>query len=89
LCGLKPSSLDFNFCASKPSRSANGPNRFRLTGTPPPGALEKYKKGDTVGMIMLSAIWWGEDKNGKKVVTKELEYGRLTWEGFNVDDFYP
>ncbi|KAG0650293.1 hypothetical protein D0Z07_3183 [Hyphodiscus hymeniophilus] len=57
---------------------------FTLTGDPGPGALEGYKVGDRVGMIMLTALWWNA---GGKVV-HELEYGRLTWEGFNITEFY-
>ncbi|KAK3177679.1 hypothetical protein K4F52_009584 [Lecanicillium sp. MT-2017a] len=60
---------------------------FTLAVDPPPAAAKNLppgiKKGDRSGMIMLSTIWWNEE--GK--VFRELEYGRLIWEGFNIDDF--
>lgn len=45
----------------------------------PPGA----KKGDKAGMINIAVLWW--DRAGK--ITHELEYGRLTWEGFDITAF--
>ncbi|RFU24732.1 hypothetical protein B7463_g11606, partial [Scytalidium lignicola] len=60
---------------------------FTLAVDPPPEAAENLppgiKKGDTTGMIMLSAIWWNEE--GK--VYRELEYGRLIWDDFDIDTF--
>ena len=34
-------------------------------------------------MIMMSVIWW----DGKGGVLNEVEYGRLTWEGFSLAEF--
>lgn len=45
----------------------------------PPG----IKKGDSTGMMMLSAIWW----DGNKKVIRELEYGRLLWPNFDINAF--
>jgi hypothetical protein len=45
----------------------------------PPG----IKKGDRAGMINISVLWW--DSEGK--ITRELEYGRLTWKNFDVTAF--
>ncbi|KOS41953.1 hypothetical protein ACN38_g7180 [Penicillium nordicum] len=45
----------------------------------PPG----IKKGDSSGMIMLSTIWW----NSEGKVARELEYGRLLWENFDINQF--
>ena len=54
---------------------------------PPPGPARNLpagaKKGDYVAMIMLSTIWW--TKEGK--VSKELEYGRLIWQDFELEPF--
>lgn len=62
---------------------------FTLTMDPPPEPAKNLppgaKAGDRVGMIMLSVVWWTLD--GK--IANELEYGRLTWDGFNVDEFRP
>lgn len=46
----------------------------------PPGA----KAGSELGMINVAVLWW--DGEGK--TCHELEYGRMTWEGFNLDDFF-
>lgn len=45
----------------------------------PPG----IRKGDTASMIRTSIISW--DDEGK--VTRDLEYGRLTWPDFDIDEF--
>ncbi|KAJ5778898.1 hypothetical protein N7457_006618 [Penicillium paradoxum] len=62
-------------------------SRFTLNVDPPEAAKPNLppgiKKGDSTGMIMLSTIWW--DSEGK--VTRELEYGRLLWEGFDINAF--
>ncbi|KAJ6011671.1 hypothetical protein N7451_003083 [Penicillium sp. IBT 35674x] len=61
--------------------------RFTLKVDPPEAAKPNLppgiKKGDSSGMIMLSAIWW----NGDGKVVRELEYGRLLWEGFDINAF--
>lgn len=61
--------------------------RFTLKIDPPEAAKPNLppgiKAGDSSGMIMLSAIWWNSD--GK--VVRELEYGRLLWEGFDINAF--
>lgn len=41
------------------------------------------KAGDKLGMINVSVLWWGE--NG--IITKELEYGRITWKDFDLGKF--
>lgn len=46
----------------------------------PPG----IKKGDPSGIIMLSKIWW----NSEGKISRELEYGKLLWEGFDINAFY-
>lgn len=60
---------------------------FTLAVDPPEEAKKNLppgiKKGDTSGMIMLSTIWW--NKEGK--VFRELEYGRLIWDNFDIDKF--
>ena len=60
---------------------------FKLTADPPEQAKSNLppgiKAGDSAGMVMLTALWWNTE--GK--VTKELEYGRLTWEGFDISAF--
>ncbi|KAH8667918.1 hypothetical protein BGZ60DRAFT_515384 [Tricladium varicosporioides] len=57
---------------------------FKLLADPPPQSATSLppgaKAGDTVGMIMLSCLWW--DEEGR--VTRDLEYGRLTWENLDV-----
>ncbi|KAG8528551.1 uncharacterized protein KY384_007469 [Bacidia gigantensis] len=57
---------------------------FRLTADPPPGPDKNLppgaKAGDMVGMIMLSVLWW----NNEGKVNRELEYGRLTWDTFDL-----
>lgn len=57
---------------------------FKLAHDPPPQAVDNLppgaKKGDPVGMINISVLWW--DANGN--VTREFEYGRLTWKDFDV-----
>ncbi|KAJ5094694.1 hypothetical protein N7456_010555 [Penicillium angulare] len=45
----------------------------------PPGA----KKGDSSGMINISLMWW----NSEGKITRELEYGRILWDGFDVGAF--
>ncbi|KAJ5616404.1 hypothetical protein N7537_001518 [Penicillium hordei] len=61
--------------------------RFTLKVDPPEAAKPNLppgiKKGDSTGMIMLSTIWWNSD--GK--IVRELEYGKLLWEGFDVNAF--
>ncbi|KAL5353739.1 hypothetical protein ACLOAV_001780 [Pseudogymnoascus australis] len=61
--------------------------RFTLKVDPPEeakaGLPPGIKKGDSTGMVMLSAIWWNED--GK--VIRELEYGRLMWPNFDINAF--
>ena len=61
--------------------------RFTLKDDPPEAAKPNLppgiKKGDSSGMIMLSTIWW--DSDGK--VSREFEYGRLLWEGFDINAF--
>lgn len=61
--------------------------RFTLKVDPPEAAKPNLppgiKKGDSSGMIMLSTIWWNSD--GK--IARELEYGKLLWEGFDINDF--
>ncbi|KFZ12972.1 hypothetical protein V502_06832 [Pseudogymnoascus sp. VKM F-4520 (FW-2644)] len=60
---------------------------FTLAVDPPeeakPGLPPGIKKGDTAGMIMTSLIWWNEA--GK--VKRDLEYGKLTWPGFDINAF--
>ena len=62
-------------------------NRFKLVSDAPPGSEDKLpsgaKAGDMVQMIISSTIWWGE--GGK--VTDEMEYGRLVWKGFTLEDW--
>ncbi|KAL2067233.1 hypothetical protein VTL71DRAFT_1657 [Oculimacula yallundae] len=41
------------------------------------------KKGDHAGMVNIAVLWWNEKGN----ICKELEYGRMTWPGFDVKDF--
>jgi len=60
---------------------------FKLLVDPPPAVkpnLPGLKKGDTASMIMLSAIWW----NHAGKVSHELEYGKLTWENFDINAFF-
>lgn len=61
--------------------------RFTLNVDPPEAAKPNLppgiKKGDSTGMIMLSTIWWNSD--GK--VARELEYGRLLWDDFDINAF--
>ena len=60
---------------------------FKLIKDVPPPALDNLpvgaKPGDVVGMINISVLYW--DHQGK--ITKELEYGRLTWKNFDVGEF--
>ncbi|KAJ5652423.1 hypothetical protein N7507_009849 [Penicillium longicatenatum] len=62
-------------------------NYFTLKIDPPEAAKPNLppgiKKGESSGMIMLSAIWW--DSDGK--VSRELEYGKLLWDGFDINAF--
>lgn len=62
-------------------------NRYKLKFDAPPGSEDKLpvgaKKGDLVQMVISSIIWWGP---GGKVL-KELEYGRLAWKGFTLDEY--
>ncbi|CAG7916288.1 unnamed protein product [Penicillium olsonii] len=61
--------------------------RFTLKVDPPevakPNLPPGIKKGDSSGMIMCSTIWW--NKEGK--IARELEYGKLLWDGFDINDF--
>jgi hypothetical protein len=60
---------------------------FKLKADPPEAAKPNLppgiKKGDKAGMINIAVLWWNEA--GK--ITRELEYGRLTWEGFDITAF--
>ncbi|KFY26692.1 hypothetical protein V493_03936 [Pseudogymnoascus sp. VKM F-4281 (FW-2241)] len=60
---------------------------FTLAVDPPesakPGLPPGIKKGDTSAMIMMSVIWW----NAEGKVTRELEYGKLIWPDFDIDNF--
>ncbi|KAH8654949.1 Alpha/Beta hydrolase protein [Tricladium varicosporioides] len=60
---------------------------FRLKIDPPepakPNLPPGIKKGDKAGMINIAVLWWNEE--GK--ISHELEYGRLTWEGFDITAF--
>lgn len=61
--------------------------RFTLKVDPPEAAKPNLppgiKKGDSSGMIMLSTIWW----NSEGKISRELEYGKLLWEGFDINAF--
>lgn len=61
--------------------------RFTLAVDPPPEAAKNLppgiKKGDSSGMIMLSTIWWNEDG----LVERDLEYGRIIWDHFDIEPF--
>ena len=63
--------------------------RFKLAQDPPPGSEENLppgsKKGDVLGMINISVIWWTEDGR----MTQEFEYGRITWKAFTSDPWDP
>lgn len=60
---------------------------FKLVKDVPDGAKDNLpvgaKPGDIVGMINISVLYW--DDKGK--ISKELEYGRLTWKNFDYTDF--
>jgi hypothetical protein len=60
---------------------------FKLKYDPPPEAADNLprgaKAGDKVGMVNLSVLWWNEA--GK--ITREFEYGRLTWKDFDIGVF--
>ncbi|OBT63428.1 hypothetical protein VE03_07156 [Pseudogymnoascus sp. 23342-1-I1] len=60
---------------------------FTLAVDPPesakPGLPPGIKKGESAAMIMTSLIWWNEE--GK--VKRDLEYGKLTWPGFDITAF--
>lgn len=60
---------------------------FTLAVDPPeeakPNLPPGIKKGDRAGMINISVLWW----NAEGKVTRELEYGRLTWNNFDIDAF--
>ncbi|MCJ1260806.1 hypothetical protein MMC22_000669 [Lobaria immixta] len=60
---------------------------FRLKADPPEAAKPNLppgiKKGDKAGMINIAVLWWNPE--GK--ITKELEYGRLTWDNFDITHF--
>lgn len=60
---------------------------FKLISDPPPPSIPHLpvgaKPGDTVGMINLSVLFWDEDG----LISREFEYGRLTWKDFNVTQF--
>lgn len=59
--------------------------RFKLKTELPPGAAEHLpagaKKGDSLGMINVSIIWWTKDGT----MTQEWEYGRIAWKEFSTD----
>lgn len=61
--------------------------RFTLAADPPERAKDMFppgiQKGDSWGMIMLSTIWW----NSEGKISRELEYGKLLWEGFDINAF--
>lgn len=61
--------------------------RFTLKIDPPEAAKPNLppgiKKGESSGMIMLSTIWW----NSEGKIARELEYGRLLWDGFDINAF--
>ncbi|OJJ56846.1 hypothetical protein ASPSYDRAFT_59317 [Aspergillus sydowii CBS 593.65] len=61
--------------------------RFTLKVDPPEAAKPNLppgiKKGDSSGMIMLSTIWW----NSEGKISRELEYGKLLWDGFDINAF--
>lgn len=61
--------------------------RFTLKIDPPeeakPNLPPGIGKGDSSGMIMLSTIWW----NSEGKITRELEYGKLLWPGFDINAF--
>ena len=63
--------------------------RFKLADHLPPGAAEHLpagaKMGDTLGMINVSIIWWTKDGT----MTKEMEYGRITWKEFTTSPWDP
>lgn len=56
---------------------------------PPPGLEWAFpngaKAGDTVAIANLCVLWW--DENG--LITREFEYGGLTWPGFSLDQWKP
>jgi hypothetical protein len=60
---------------------------FTLKTDPPeeakPNLPPGIKKGDKSGMINVAVIWWNEE--GK--ICKELEYGRLIWDNFDISVF--
>ncbi len=60
---------------------------FKLVVDPPPEAASNLppgaKAGDTVRMINLGVLWW--NKQGK--ICRELVYGRLTWDNFDIREF--
>ncbi|KAK2756542.1 hypothetical protein FQN54_005435 [Arachnomyces sp. PD_36] len=60
---------------------------FTLAVDPPeevkPNLPPGIKKGDTSGMIMTSLLWWDEEG----LVARDLEYGRLIWDGFEIEAF--
>ncbi|TAQ88145.1 hypothetical protein B7494_g3553 [Chlorociboria aeruginascens] len=60
---------------------------FKLAVDPPPQAAPRLppgaKAGDTVGMINISCLWWDYEGRCKR----ELEYGRLKWENFDIMDW--
>lgn len=59
--------------------------RFTLKEHLPPGAEQHLptgsKKGDSLGMINVSIIWWTEEGT----MTREWEYGRITWKEFSTN----
>ena len=60
---------------------------FTLKQDPPPESAKHLpqgaKAGDKLGMINIAVLWW--DWTGK--ITREFEYGRLTWDGFDLAEF--
>lgn len=60
---------------------------FRLKTDPPDAAKPNLppgiKKDDKAGMINIAVLWW----NAEGKITKELEYGRLTWDNFDITKF--
>ena len=62
---------------------------FRFTlNVDPPEVVKPYlapgiQKGDSSGMVMLATIWW----NSAGEISRELEYGKPLWEGFDINAF--
>lgn len=62
--------------------------QFSLKNDPAPEQLKHLppgtKAGDPLAMINVAILWW--DGDGK--ICHELEYGRMTWPGFNLNEFF-